>query len=128
MSDDFPEDLKQFLADHISSVAQLEALLLLRSGREREWTAEDVSRSLYTTAEMATEQLAELHARGLVARKEDSGVRFQYWPATPELDAQVGRLDTTYRERRVAVITAIYSQPVDKVRTFADAFRLRKDK
>ena len=128
MSDEFPDDLKQFLAGHISSVAQLEALLLLRSRRDREWTAEDVSRSLYTTAEMATEQLSELHGRGLVARKEDSGARFQYWPATPELEAQVARLETMYRERRVAVITAIYSQPVDKVRTFADAFRLRKDK
>jgi hypothetical protein len=128
MPDDFPEDLKQFLAGHLSSVAQLETLLLLRSGRDREWTPEDVSRSLYTTAEMAADQLSELHARGLVACKEESGVRFQYLPATAELEAQVGRLETMYRERRVAVITAIYSQPLDKVRTFADAFRLRKDK
>ena len=128
MSDEFPEDLKQFLAGHISSVAQLEALLLLRSRRDREWTPEEVSRSLYTTAEMAGEQLSELHARELVTRKENSGVRFQYRPATADLEAQVARLETMYRERRVAVITAIYSQPLDKVRTFADAFRLRKDK
>lgn len=128
MADDFPEDLKQFLAGHISSVAQLEALLLLRSRREHEWTADEVSRVLYTTADMATEQLNGLHARGLLAKKDGSGPRFQYWPATPELESQVSRLEATYRERRVAVITAIYSQPVDKVRTFADAFRLRKDK
>lgn len=128
MADEFPEDLKQFLLGHVSSVAQLEALLLLRSQREREWTADEVSRALATTAEMASEQLAELQARGLLARKGEPNTRYQYWPATPDLDAQVSRLETTYRERRVAVITAIYSQPVDKVRTFADAFRLRKDK
>ena len=80
------------------------------------------------TADMASEQLGELHARGLLARMGDSNTRYQYRPATPDLDAQVCRLETAYQERRVAVITAIYSQPVDRVRTFADAFRLRKDK
>ena len=32
-----------------------------------------------------------------------------------------------YRERRVAVITQIYSRPVKKVQTFADSFRLRRE-
>lgn len=128
MVDDFPDDLKLFLAGHINSVAQLEALLLLRSQRDREWNAEDVSKALYTTPEMVSEQLAELHARGLLARPEDAGTRYQYWPATPELEAQVSRLEELYKDRRVAVITALYSQPLDKVKTFADAFRLRKDK
>ena len=44
-----------------------------------------------------------------------------------ELDELVGSLEKVYEERRVSVITLIYSKPVDKVRTFADAFRLRKD-
>jgi hypothetical protein len=30
-------------------------------------------------------------------------------------------------KRRVTVINSIYSKPIDKIRTFADAFRLRKD-
>ena len=46
----------------------------------------------------------------------------------PELDQAVVRLAKDYAERRVTVITLIFSKPVDKLRTFADAFRLRKDK
>ncbi|MBW3541352.1 MAG: hypothetical protein KY476_13880 [Planctomycetes bacterium] len=127
MADEFSDDVKQFLSEHISSVAQLEVLLLLRAQREREWTASEVSKALYTTPDMAAEQLAELAGRGLLARGDGAETKYRYWPASPELDAQAGLLDTAYKERRVAVITAIYSQPLDKVRTFADAFRLRKD-
>lgn len=127
MSDAFPEEIRQFLAEHISSVAQLEVLLLLRGEPDRAWTADEVSTALATTSEMATEQLSDLQNRGLVASTAGNSPAWQYKPATAELDERVGRLDQTYNERRVAVITVIYSQPLDKVRTFADAFRLRKD-
>jgi hypothetical protein len=126
MADEFPDDVQRFLSEHISSVAQLEVLLLLRSQREREWSPADVARALYTTAEIVAEQLDELQRRGLLTVNE-AGSHYRYWPVSPELDSQVDALDATYRERRVAVITYIYSQPLDKVRTFADAFRLRQD-
>jgi hypothetical protein len=43
------------------------------------------------------------------------------------LDDLLGELARHYQERRVAVITEIYSNPVKKVQTFADAFRLRRE-
>lgn len=128
MAEEFPDDVRQFLAEHISSVAQLEVLLLLRGDRERQWTAGEVGKALYTTPEIVSQQLADLQRHGLLAVGDGSEPHYRYWPATPALDDQMARLETTYRERRVAVISAIYSQPIDKVRTFADAFRLRKDK
>lgn len=127
MADEFPDDVQRFLSEHISSVAQLEVLLLLRSEPEREWSPQSAAQALYTTPEMVAEQLGDLQRRGLLAFSDGSEPRYRYWPGTPELDQQVNRLDEIYRERRVAVITFIYSQPLDKVRTFADAFRLRKD-
>ncbi|HUG90377.1 MAG TPA: hypothetical protein VML55_06070 [Planctomycetaceae bacterium] len=127
MADEFPDDVQRLLSEHISSVAQLEVLLLLREQRERAWSAAEVAKALYTTPEMVAEQLADLERRGLLAFDAGAEPQYRYWPASPELDNQVSRLDTIYRERRVAVITYIYSQPLDKVRTFADAFRLRKD-
>jgi hypothetical protein len=33
-----------------------------------------------------------------------------------------------YRERRVAVITLIASKPIENVRAFSDAFRIRRNK
>jgi hypothetical protein len=38
-----PEDVAQFVTDKIDSVAELEALLLLRNAPEREWTARELS-------------------------------------------------------------------------------------
>jgi hypothetical protein len=101
---------------------------LLRSHRDVAWTAETVGQALYTTPEMMAAQLAELHARGLLTAGEASTPQYRYEPKTPDLDRIVGALEQIYKERRVSVISAIYESPVDKVRTFADAFRLRKEK
>jgi hypothetical protein len=128
MSDEIPADVRQFIIDHLNSVAQLEVLLLLRSDAQRDWSGEDVARALYTAADVTAGQLADLHARGLLAAAEPPEARYRYGPRTSELGDLVARLADVYRERRVSVITLIYSKPVDKVRTFADAFKLRKDK
>jgi hypothetical protein len=127
MSDEFPIDVKQFIADHIDSVAQFELLLLLRGDPSRAWTPQDAGRALYASADAIAIQMAELQSRRLLA----AGVgdrTFVYRPENAELARQVDRLADLYRERRVAVITAIYAKPTDKLRSFADAFRLRKDK
>ena len=36
-------------------------------------------------------------------------------------------LDRAYAERRVTVINLIFSKPIDKLRSFADAFRIKKE-
>ena len=128
MTDDFPQDLKAFLAENVRSVAQLEALLLLRRERERAWTAAEVSRALYTTEEMCTSQLSELEARGLLHGNVESAKVYRYQPQSAELEELVNRLATLYAERRVSLITAIYSEPGGKIRTFAEAFRFFKEK
>lgn len=125
-SEDFPADLSQYITERISSVAQLEALLLLRSDPEKTWTAPEVEASLRTTPEMAAEQLAILQSEGIVIQPDSNVAEFRYSP-TDKLRDLIDRLAAIYEERRVTVITMIYSKPVDKVRTFADAFRLRKE-
>jgi hypothetical protein len=126
MNQDFPADIKQFIGDNISSIAQLELLLLLRSDPDRAWTAAEAGAALYSPAEVTALQLADLHARWLVAPAEAN--RYIYHPQSDELNEFVSRLAELYRTRRVAVVTAVYSKPVDTIRTFADAFRFRKDK
>lgn len=123
--EDFPEAVRNFLVAHISSVEQLEALLLLKSQPDRNWTVEAVAKGLYTPAAAAAMRLADLHAHGLVALKD---AHYRYSPATPELDSLVDQLADIYRERRVSVITLIYSKPSSQVQAFADAFKLRREK
>jgi hypothetical protein len=126
---DLPDDVRRFIAGNISSVAQLEVLLLLRAEREREWTADEVSRALYAAEGGMAGQLHDLVSKGLAYLTQAPDARFRYRPnADDPLDDVVARLANLYKERRVAVISLIYSEPVDKARSFADAFRLRKDR
>ncbi len=125
MSDDFPADLRQFIIDHLNSVAELEVLLLLRTTPEKEWTAAEVGKSLYAATEVSAAQLANLHKCGFLKLQESSYV---YAPTTYEIKDYVDRLAEVYKARHVSVITLIYSKPVDKVQTFADAFKFRREK
>jgi hypothetical protein len=127
MSDDFPADIKQFIADHIDSVAELELLLLLRRDPAQAWTPSAAGQRLYASADVVALQMADLQAKQLLTSGPDEQT-FVYRPQIAEMVPYVDQLAELYRERRVAVITAIYSKPSDKIRRFADSFRLRKDK
>jgi len=122
MADEIPAELRAFIAEHIHSVAKLEALLLLYENPQRSWTAADAARAIYIAETPTAALLAEMHASGILSAS-DSPPRFRYEPKTPELAQQVQDLARFYAERRVTVITLIHSAPVDKLRTFADAFR-----
>lgn len=121
------EQVRALLIERIDSVVQLELLLLLHAQPGRAWTAADVAQELRIDPAWASGQLGELAARALVTPSPQQADGFTYAPATPVLDAAVAQLARDYAERRVTVITLIFSKPVDKLRSFADAFRLRKD-
>ena len=52
---------------------------------------------------------------------------YRYRPASPELAAQVATLAQAYEQRPVTLIRLIYALRDTRIRSFADAFRLRKD-
>src|SRR5690349_14787332 len=124
MSDDFPPELKQFIAQHVESLAQLEALLILRQDREARWKSADLAQRLYITPDMCEAILANLRQHGFA---EQGAEGYFYRPPSEDADRVLADLSAMYQQRRVAVITEIYSKPVNKVQTFADAFRLRRE-
>jgi hypothetical protein len=119
-----PDDVHRFLYQHISSVEQLEVLLMTRRSPERSWSAAEMARELYSHPSSITQRFHALLATGAV--RETAPGRFQYAPGSPELDATMGRLDNMYQERRVAVISLIASKPNESVKAFSDAFRIRR--
>ena len=122
-----PEIVRRFIIDHINSVESLEVLLLLSSGTIREYTPEEVSRTLYTSLESATARLRELHRSKLLVTVDNAGTpKYRFDPASRDARV-VAELEKVYRMRRVSVISFIYSNPTDPLRAFSDAFRLRKD-
>jgi DNA-binding IclR family transcriptional regulator len=108
-----PEDIRKFLDDYITSLTQLEMLLLLHKHPEQEWSAQDVSRSLYLQPEAAATRLDDLVRHGVVTVNDSMDRRYHYDPAIGVLDATVTRLARVYKERRVSVITLIFSKPLE---------------
>jgi hypothetical protein len=125
---DFPEELKVFIQESIPNVDGVELLLLMSSQPDRQWRVAEIIDEMRPTllAETAArKQLALFETRGLVAHREADS--YQYMPATPQLDSVVRALTKVFNERPVTLVRMIYSLKDDKIRSFADAFKLKKD-
>jgi len=83
-----------------------------------------MARELYSHPTSIAGRFQALLGAGLL--RETGAGFFQYAPRSLELDATVALLEEAYRERRVALISAIASRSVENVRAFSDAFRIRK--
>jgi hypothetical protein len=123
--DDIAPEVRTFLASHIESVLQLEVLLLMRSRAGETWTAESVSREFRIDPTWTEQQLANLAALGALAR--EAGGAYRYGPASESLERVISATADAYGTHRVTLIGLIFSKPPSPLRSFADAFRLRKD-
>jgi len=125
---DIAQNIRDFVGEHIESVLQLELLLLLYAQPQRMFTAAEITRELRIDANWVAAQLAQLCQRGILSCTTDTTpLGYQYQPAKPELDIAVQGLAAAYAQRRVSVINLIVNKPSDKLRSFAEAFRFRKD-
>ncbi len=136
-------EVRGFIAGHVTSVVQLETLLLLAADAARAWTADQVAASLRIDPVWASSQMDGLCHQGLAARSGVPPHQYHYAPHDEPTRAAVSALAKAYLERRVTVIGLIFAPPpetprheaarpetprTDGVRAFADAFRLRREK
>ena len=122
-----PNDVGQFIIVSIDSIAQLEALLLLRGSPNEEWSAHRVAKRLYISEEETAHLLARLRLEGLIALNNDKPPLYRYAPESDSLALIVDRLAETYSKHLVPVTNLVHSKPRSRVQEFADAFKLRKD-
>jgi hypothetical protein len=123
------EDVQRFLATHISSIGQLEVLLLLRATEGREWSADECSRELGSDVRWIQALLADLAARGfLIARESEAVSRYHYEPSTGEIQRLIEGAATAYKERRLSVTNLIHGKIESDAISFSDAFTIIKKK
>lgn len=128
MVDDLiPDDVKAFLLKHIDSVAQLEALLLLRANPDLEWNAETLAKRLYVSVQETAGLLARLCADGFLEARGDQTLIYQYHCRVSEQVNIVDRVAELYGHYLIPITHFIHAKPRTRVQEFADAFRLRKD-
>jgi hypothetical protein len=96
------------------------------------WTADDLAQQLRIDPAWVDAQLRAMVTCCVMTPGDASQAplpaQFRFEPRTPEVAATVEELARTYAERRVSVIGLIFAKPTEKLRSFADAFRIRKDR
>lgn len=122
-----PEQVRSFILAYIPSILQLEIVLQLHAAGARFVSLGELSASLGLEPATLQNQLEELMRRGLVATQNSPGPVYAYASVYPRQDEAVAELTAAYRDYRVSVINLIYSRPTEKIRTFADAFRILPD-
>jgi len=122
-----PQDVRDLLAHHLSTMEHVEVLLALAGDEERAWSAGDIAALTHTTPASVTARLEELVAgRFASSAPSAAGATYRYAPGTPEMRRAVASLEEMYRTKPVTLIKAIYERPASAVQSFADAFRVRK--
>lgn len=126
-------ELQSFLLEHVESFEQLELLLSFCREPDRERSAADLAQSLRIPVELATEALAALCRRGLLAVRGTPPGSFCYQPRETRLDELSRRLMQGYETHRLEVMRVMSANAMARVRgsalrAFTGSFLLRKEK
>lgn len=124
MANDFiPDDVRDFIIRHIDSVAQLEALLILRALPRERWDCATMSKRLYIGEADTLSVLSRLCADGFIVK---AGEFYQFACDNEETRLTIERLARTYSQHLIPVTKLIHAKP-SKIREFSDAFKFRRD-
>lgn len=118
-------DLIDMVESSFGSVWALELLLVLYGQRDRVWSPEELVRELRSSEVVVTQSIDNLITCGLVL-VEDGG-RVRYGPASKAQDQLVRELEEEYRKKPAAIRRMIIQNPADRLKSFADAFKLTRD-
>lgn len=118
------QDALDFVRLSLGSIWALELLALLGREPERSWPLDKIVHESRSSFHAVNQAVLLLEQAGLIAMTAPHEYRYQ--PKTPTLDAIGELVQKLYVNKPSAVIAAIVESPNDKLRTFADAFKLKK--
>jgi hypothetical protein len=123
---DFTDEFCSFLQRGIANVDAAELLLLLAKDPKRSWELAELGAQLATLTTLSGADVARcieaLQHAGYVVRDADKRVRYR---PSKSHDAHVSTLERLYVARPVTLFRVIYALRDAKIKTFADAFKLR---
>ena len=119
------DDLVRFVQTHLGSVWALKMMLAMRAESDQPWSVDALVRELRASPPLIEELLDRFQRIGLAMRQDD--LTWCWQPATPEMVELAKGVAEAYAVMPFGVIQAIAEAPEDRLRQFADAFRLRKD-
>jgi hypothetical protein len=121
------ETLQGFLRERLPSTEQVEIVLLLHGDTARAWSAPEVAQRLGTPPESTAMRLFLLASNGVIVFDGSGGLpRYRYAPTDAAVSTLVTELAQEYAARPEAVYDLVGTPTRDPLRSFADAFKLKK--
>ena len=125
MAHSLPDDLVRFIQLRLSSLWAVELMLTMMAQSGRDWDVDALVRELRASEPLIKGLLDRFQQAGLVARNDGGTWRWQ--PASAEIVDLSRRTAEAHAVTPFAVVKVLAEAPGDRLREFADAFRLRKD-
>ena len=123
--ENLPPEVKQFIFTHLSTIEELEILILLANGGSKQWTAETIYHVILSSRPSIEKGMEKFAAAGLLVKSEDVPPGYLFTAGDDE--ATIRDLIRCYREAPVRVIETIYQKSRDSVQGFADAFKIKRE-
>ena len=125
MEQNIPFEVIQFVGKHIRSLDQLEVLLLVSALPDREWSVAGVDSVIRSNPESVSRWLEGFVQARILSRSGNTGL-YRYQPSSDQIARNVATLGATYKMGRHRIVELIYSGQPDAIKSFSDAFRIRK--
>jgi hypothetical protein len=118
MTSEIPAEVRQFVTQHISSLHQIEILLLVSAAPDCQWSVEGVNKALASNTTIVAGLMEDLVEAGILQRSCTLPL-YVYAPKTAELRIQITALNAIYKSKRHKIVELIYPQPSDPAASFS---------
>jgi hypothetical protein len=102
-----PKDVRDFVAGHLPSVDDLEALMLLQRTAARSWSSPELAAELRISESTAEAVLERLASCNFLDVKISNDVLFRFNPVSPDLGVMAARCAECYVRDRSAMINLV---------------------
>ncbi|RUR08707.1 hypothetical protein [Legionella sp. km772] len=120
------DEVRRFILSNIPSVPHLEALLLMRSEPDHQWSISELAKRLFINEQVTQAILDHLKTAGVATEVGEHPALYQYNTPYDELKKLIDNLAMTYSASLIEVTNLIHSNVDHKAIKFANAFIWRK--
>jgi len=122
------DDILRFIDANVDSIEQLEILRVLGEDDAKRWHVADLAKASQVNPSAIHAHLSALEHRGLIRTESvENQVVCQISPRNQSIAEMLARLLQAYKEHPVTMIRIVYDRADDRLKAFAEAFRLRKE-
>lgn len=119
------DEVRRFIISNIPSVPHLEALLLMRSEPNHQWSISELAKRLFINEQVTQAVIDHLQTAGVIQKANENA--YQYYTPNEELKKLIDNLAMTYSSSLIEVTNLIHSNMDHKAVKFANAFIWRKN-